>query len=141
MSVGKKAQVKMRVKKLRSFRSAPRRSIEPIQVSSLSSMETLVKLARAGEIIEASVTGFKVRIQRADFIPKELRQNLTIDSLVGTRVLLYLPQMNLEIAGKVTRTKLMGKSGYEIGVDFSDDAPEYWRECLFELLPSPGELD
>lgn len=104
-------------------------------------METLVKLAKAGEIIEASITGFKLTIQREDFIPKELRQTLTIDALVGARVLLYLPQMNLEIAGKVTRTKLIGKKGYELGVDFSDDAPEYWRECLLDLLPSPGELD
>ena len=49
--------------------------------------------------------------------------------------------MNLEISGTVVRTRLLGIEGFEIGVDYSLDAPEYWRECLLDLIPSPGELE
>jgi hypothetical protein len=122
-------------------RVAPRREITPLEVSSVSSLENLAKLARYGEIIEASTTGFLLLIRREDLIPAALRKNLTLESLHGQKVLLHLPQMNLEISGRIARTKLLGKQGFEIGIDYAEDAPEYWRECLVDLLPAPGEFD
>jgi hypothetical protein len=125
---------------VKAYRSAPRKNIDPIEVSSVSSLENLSKLARKAKVVEASITGFKLLIRREDLVPRELRTNLNLDTLNGTKVLIYLDLMNLEIAGTVKRTRLLGKDGYELGVDYSEDAPEYWRECLIELLPSPGEL-
>lgn len=125
----------------RVSRNNPRRSVEAIKVSAISSLETLAKIARQAEIVEASITGFKLIVKREDLVPLVLRRNLNIDSILGTKVILHLPQMNIEIAGTVTRTKLLGKRGYEVGIDYSEDAPEYWRECLLDLLPSPGEWD
>ncbi len=125
----------------RNLRSAPRRNIEHLQINSVSSMASLTKIAKKAEIIEASSTGFLMVIKREDLIPAELRKNLTLESLVGTEILIYLPQMNLELSGKVARTQLKGKAGFQIGIDYTEDAPEYWRECLFDLLPAPGELD
>jgi hypothetical protein len=122
-------------------RIAPRREITPLEVSSVSSLENLAKIARFAEIIEASTTGFLLIIKREDLIPAALRKNLTLDSIHGQKVLLHLPQMNIEISGKIARTKLLGKKGFEIGIDYTDDAPEYWRECLVDLLPAPGEFD
>lgn len=122
-------------------RVAPRREITPLKISSMSSLENLAKLTRGGNVIEASTTGFLVMVQREDLVPVALRKNLTLDDLVGTKVLLHLPQMNLEISGVITRTKLKGKEGFEIGIDYTEDSPEYWRECLVDLLPAPGELD
>ncbi len=122
-------------------RSSSRHEIVQLEVASISSLENLAKIARAGVIVDASKNGFLMQVKREDLVPKALRQNLNIDSVIGTKICLYLPQMNLEISGIIKRTKLMGKKGYEIGVDFSDDAPEYWRECLLDLLPRPGELD
>ncbi len=122
-------------------RAAPRRDITPLEVSSMSSLDSLTKLTRGGNIIEASVTGFLVTVTREDLVPVALRKNLTLDDLVGTKVLLHLPQMNLEVSGVIARTKFIGKKGFELGVDYTEDAPEYWRECLVDLLPAPGELD
>ncbi len=107
----------------------------------MSSLDSLTKLTRGGNIIEASVTGFLVTVTREDLVPVALRKNLTLDDLVGTKVLLHLPQMNLEVSGVIARTKFIGKKGFELGVDYTEDAPEYWRECLVDLLPAPGELD
>ncbi|MEZ0392732.1 MAG: hypothetical protein ACAH59_10985 [Pseudobdellovibrionaceae bacterium] len=122
-------------------RVAPRRDITPLEVSSVSSLENLAKIAKQGEIVEASITGFLLIVKREDLIPAALRKNLTLESLHGSKVLLHLPQMNIEISGRIARTKLMGKQGFEIGIDYTDDAPEYWRECLVDLLPAPGEFD
>ncbi len=122
-------------------RVAPRREITPLEVSSVSSMENLAKIARFGEIVEASTTGFLLIVRREDLIPSALRKNLTLESIHGQKVLLHLPQMNIEISGRIARTKLLGKQGFEIGIDYAEDAPEYWRECLVDLLPAPGEFD
>lgn len=122
-------------------RAAPRRDVAPLEISSMSSLDNLSKIAKHGEITNASISGFKLIVKREDLVPAQLRKNLTIESLHGTKVLLHLPQMNIEISGTIARTKLLGKKGYEIGIDFSDDAPEYWRECLLDLLPAPGEFD
>jgi hypothetical protein len=129
------------MKVAKASRAAPRREITPLEVSSMSSLENLAKIAKYGEIIEASTTGFKMIIKREDLIPAALRKNLTIDAILGQKVLLHLPQMNIEISGRIARTKLLGKEGFEVGVDYSEDAPEYWRECLLELLPAPGEFE
>jgi hypothetical protein len=122
-------------------RVAPRREITPLEVSSVSSLENLAKIARFGEIVEASTTGFLLIVRREDLIPSVLRKNLTLESIHGQKVLLHLPQMNIEISGRIARTKLIGKQGFEIGIDYAEDAPEYWRECLVDLLPAPGEFD
>lgn len=122
-------------------RVAPRREITPLEVSSMSSLENLAKIARYAEIVEASTTGFLMIVKRENLIPSALRKNLTLESIHGTKVLLHLPQMNIEISGRVARTKLLGKQGFEIGIDYAEDAPEYWRECLLDLLPAPGEFD
>jgi hypothetical protein len=122
-------------------RVAPRKDITPLTISSMSDLENLAKIARGGMVVEASTSGFLLMIKREDLVPVALRKNLTLDELVGTKILIHLPQMNLEISGTIRRTKLAGKEGFEVGVDYSDDAPEYWRECLIDLLPAPGELE
>ena len=77
-------------------RVAPRRDITPLEVSSVSSLENLAKIARYAEIVEASTTGFLLLIRREDLIPIALRKNLTLESLHGSKILLHLPQMNIE---------------------------------------------
>ncbi len=129
------------MRKATAHRSAPRKDITPLQVSSVSSLESLTKITRGGSIVEASISGFLLKISRDDLVPTVLRKNLNLDSLVGNKVLIHLPDLNIEISGKVARTRFVGKAGFEIGIDYSEDAPEYWRECLVELLPAPGEFD
>lgn len=128
-------------KQAKASRAAPRKELTPLHVSSVSSLENLAKIARSGEVIEASISGILLMVRREDLVPTALRKNLNIDALVGDKILIHLPDLNLEIAGKVARTRFMGKEGFEIGIDYSDDAPEYWRECLVDLLPAPGEFE
>ncbi|UXR65899.1 hypothetical protein EZJ49_06515 [Bdellovibrio bacteriovorus] len=122
-------------------RVAPRTEVSPIHISYLTSLDDFAKIAKNIEIIEASSTGLLLLIKREDLIPSALRKTLTLDCLIGDRVFMHLEEMNLEISGVITRTQLLGKKGFHVAIDYSEEAPEYWRECLMDLLPRPGELD
>lgn len=124
----------------RKYRSSPRKNISkdvvPLTLDSFSSLESLEKLAKYGEIVQASSTGILIQFKREDFLKKELRSNLNIDSLIGKKVYFNIHEMDLEISGTVARTKFLGKKGFQVAIDYSREAPQYWRECLMDLLPT-----
>lgn len=127
--------------KVKNERIAPRKETYPVRVSHLSSTDNFTKIAKNGEIVEASSTGLLMQISRKDLVPQHLRNNLNIDCLIGDSVFVRLVDMDLEISGVVARTQFLGKEGFLIAIDYTADAPEYWRECLMELLPTPHEFD
>jgi hypothetical protein len=116
-------------------RVAPREKFQPIQVRGLTSLDHKTQVARNAYIMDASVTGFLLHIDRKDLVPKEYRDALALTALEGDRVILMIDPLNLEIAGKIARTRRLNKDMYEICVDFSSDAPEYWRAALIDMLP------
>lgn len=122
-------------------RTAPRQEVTPIHVSYVTSLDDFAKIAKDCEVVEASASGLLLFVPREVIIPSALRNTLSLDVLIGDRVFMHLEDMNLEISGVITRTQLLGKKGFHIAVDYSEDAPQYWRECLMDLLPKPGELD
>lgn len=132
------------MKTQRKFRSSPRKSLTKtvgkdspkLTIDSLSSAESLQKFAKYGLILEASASGILMQFKREDFVAKELRSTLNLDTLVGKHVYVNIHEMNLEISGKVARTKFLGKDGFLVAIDYTEDAPEYWRECLIDLLPT-----
>lgn len=127
----------LNMKTTRKFRAAPRKEVKPLTLDSFNSMESLQKLATFGEVVEASASGILLRFKRDDFIARELRSNLSLDILKGQSVFFNIHEMNLEISGTVARTKYLGKKeGFLVAIDYSSDAPEYWRECLMDLLPT-----
>ncbi|MCB0355835.1 MAG: hypothetical protein KDD40_02450 [Bdellovibrionales bacterium] len=117
-----------------------RKTVDSIHVSDITSLNNYQLIANEGYIVDASARGFLMVITRKDLVPTELRTNLNLDNLVGSNLCLYLPQMNLDLDGKVVRAKHIGRGVFEVALEFSDDIPEYWRECLVELLPEPGEI-
>jgi hypothetical protein len=122
-------------------RIAPREDVAPIEIRAFTSIDHMTLLSRRGFIVEASTTGFLLHIERKDLVPKQFRDTLSIDVLKGDQVILMIEPLNLEISGKIARTKRLSKDLYEIAIDFSDDSPEYWRECLVELLPRGADYD
>jgi hypothetical protein len=122
-------------------RISPRLAIEPVDVTQFTSLDHLTLISRSGQVIDASATGFLMQLRRDQLVPKALKESLSLTAIEGDRVIIYLKQMNLEIIGRIARTKRLNKDLYEIAIDFSEDSPEYWRECLVDLLPRPGEFD
>jgi hypothetical protein len=121
-------------------RSAKRKNVGAIPISNLTTLTQFEAIARFGHLIDASTSGFLIQVDREDLVPKELRQNLSLQSIEGQPIALTIEPMELEINGHIARTRYIGKGVFEIAVDFSQDAPEYWRECLFDLLPTSSQV-
>ena len=121
-------------------RIAARKVVDFIHVSELTSLSSYSVIAHECVIIDASKSGFMMKVGRPQLLPKEFRENMNMDALVGHQVVMYLPQMNLDLDGTVTRATHVGKGEFEIAVTFSAEVPEYWRDCLVDLLPAPGEM-
>lgn len=121
-------------------RIAGRKPVSGLTVSNIMALGQFTLLCRKALLVDASSTGFLLYVERGDLVPKDLRSNLDLSSLEGEHIVLTIAEMKLEIDGMIARTKLIGKGTYEVAIDFSADAPEYWRNCLLDLLPEPGEI-
>jgi hypothetical protein len=122
-------------------RAAARRDIDPLEVTSITSLDSITPVAKIGHIVNASSSGFKLQVHRTELVPKFLRETLDLSCLVGEKVLLHIAMMNLEIAGVVVRASHVGHGLFDMALDYTEDAPLYWRECLLDLLPEPGEFE
>lgn len=120
-------------------RIATRKDIDYIQVNDLTAVSDYKVIARSGQITNASTTGFLLEIKREDLVPEDLRNNISLSATLGQQVVLYLPQMNLDLDGTISRADHKGKGRFVVAIEFSPDVPEYWRACLIDLLPQPGE--
>lgn len=117
-----------------------RKVVDQIIANELTSLSNYNVIAHAGNIVDASPNGFLLQVDRKDLLSKDLRESLSLDSLVGHHVVMFLPQMNLDLDGTILRTAHKGKGIFDIVITFSNDVPEYWRDCLVDLLPAPGEI-
>ena len=122
-------------------RISDRKMIDGVSISELTSLDNYSVIANSGLIVDASSSGFLILIDRNDFASEDLRGGLSLESLTGQQVALFLPQMNLDLDGIITRAKHIGKGQFEVAIQFSMEVPEYWRECLVDLLPDPGEFE
>lgn len=117
-----------------------RQEVDPLAIQGLIAISDLTPIADGGFLVEASTSGFRLIIKREDLCDPVLRENLNLQEIEGLQVSIFIPAMDLDITGLIARTKYCGESRFEIGIDYTSDAPEYWRECLCDLLPRPGEL-
>ena len=117
-----------------------RQDVDPLAIQGLISISDLTPIADGGFLVEASPSGFRLMVSRDDLCDPILRENLSLEEVEGLQVSIFIPAMDLDITGLIARTKYVGDSQFEIGIDYTSDAPEYWRECLCDLLPKPGEL-
>lgn len=120
-------------------RVAKRKAVTKVTVSNLMTSSQFEAIARFGQLVDLSSSGFLIHIDRQDLIPKHLKQNLSIEEVEGESITLVIDPMELEINGHIARTRYVGEGVFEIAIDFSDDAPEYWRECLYDLIPGASE--
>lgn len=122
-------------------RIAPREEVDPIEIRAFTSLDHMTLVSRKGYLVEASTTGFLLQIQRSELVPKQFKNQLSLDALIGDKVILMIDPMNLEMSGRVARTKRLTKDLFEIAIDYSEDAPEYWRELLVDMLPRASDFE
>jgi len=127
--------------KTQNRRAAPRKSVTGLEIKNITALEPFSILARKGVLVDASSTGILVRVERKDLVPRALRVNLSLAPIEGEHVVFNIREMDLEMDGKVARTRFIGNATFEIAIDFTEEAPEYWRQSLVDLLPNKGEFD
>ena len=121
-------------------RRSLRKKTHPLPVSKIIMGLRQDLFANFGELVEVSETGFRILVRHRDIAAEQFRTTLSLDNLVNEIIWIHLDEFNLVIDGIVCRTRFLGKGLFELGVDYSDSEPEYWRECLFELMPRPNEI-
>jgi hypothetical protein len=116
-----------------------RKSTAKIHVLNVKNVNTGEVYFAKATVADVSPTGLLLRVERPDILAHGLRSSLTWSSLHNASVGFSIEVMDTYIEGVVMRTKPEGKGTFVVGIDFRDDAPEYWRECLVDLLPGTGE--
>jgi len=122
-------------------RSLKRKKTQALSATQIINCESLQRIFDLGYIIDTSLKGFLLSIDRKDVAQEDLKSSLSLDSLIGTPVSLFISEMELELDGKINLTRHIGKGVFEVFIHFSNDTPKYWRECLIDLMPLPGELE
>jgi hypothetical protein len=127
--------------KLVEQREYQRKLLAPIHVSDIQVADRGVCLARYGTIVNASATGLLIHVDPQNLNPEILQHNLPLESVEGDYVTMKIVEMELEMDGTVMRARHLDQRLCELAIDFSDNAPAYWRECLAELLPGLDESE
>jgi len=117
-----------------------RQDVDPLAIQGLITIQDLTPIADGGYLVEASPSGFRIEITRDDLCDPVHRENLSLSEIEGLQISIFIPAMDLDITGVIARTRYCGGAKFELGIDYTSDAPEYWRECLCDLLPRPGEM-
>lgn len=113
--------------------------VDVLNVKNVASGEVYFSRAM---LVDVSPTGLLLRVERENILAMGLRSTLTLSSIIGASVGFTIEVMDTYLEGSVTRTKLEGHGTFVVAVDFREDAPEYWRNCLVDLLPADenGEI-
>jgi hypothetical protein len=121
-------------------RQNPRKPTDPVHVAALKIVDQPTVLAHSGTILNASATGLLIRINRNALSAEGFAALTSLTPGENQHVVMHIVEMTLDIDGRIVRAYQPAPECYEIAIDFTDNAPEYWRECLAELLPGRGEL-
>ncbi|MCX7674680.1 MAG: hypothetical protein N2Z70_02470 [Bdellovibrionaceae bacterium] len=124
-----------------SFRRSPRKAVYPLAISGLRLTRSGLLLSNEAYFVEVSEHGFKLLMQRKKVSYPSLRDKLDWSGLVGQGLRIWVEDFDLELEGTIKRVRHLGRGEFEIGVDYTANAPDYWRSCLTELLPRPDEVD
>jgi hypothetical protein len=117
-----------------------RKFLDPIHVTEIKLVDRSLVVARYGTILNASATGLLIRTSRSDLHPEILQHTSPLETIEGKQAVMKIVEMELEIGGRIVRIRQAEQEAFEIAIDFTENAPTYWRECLVELLPSLGEI-
>ncbi len=93
-------------------------------------------IAKKAFISKVTPNGFNLSLYYKDLIPRSLRFHLNLSPLLGKKILMYIPAMNMDLEGIITKAHHTGNGHFNIHLNFFEDMPKYWCECLFELWPA-----
>ena len=112
-----------------------RKNVAQVDVLNVKNISTGEVYFSRASIVDVSPTGLLLRVRREHILTVALRSTLTWATINNVSVGFTIEVMDTYIEGIVTRSKPEGRGEFLVAIDFRDDAPEYWRNCLVDLLP------
>ena len=113
--------------------STPLKGIKATSIALAEEEELVVKKAFVSHL---SPLGFKLICHSKNFITETLKFQMSCYALWQKELYMYIPDMNLDLEGIVTHVRYIQNGRWEISIEFSPSAPQYWRECLSDLWPT-----
>jgi len=86
-------------------------------------------------VSQLNTTNFSLIFNVYDLLLPSLKYQLHLHSLWYKNIHTYIPDMEMDLEGKVIGTRHLGKGSFEINIEFFQEVPKYWRECLMDLWP------
>ena len=117
---------------LNSGKIEQKTKIKACSITFSDAEDILVKKAFVSEVTSK---GFKLILNYRDLVSESLKLELDLHSLYHKNIHAYIPDMEMDWAGKVTGSRHLGKGNFEVNIEFFQQEPKYWRECLFDLWP------
>ena len=121
-------------------RQSPRKQLDPIHIAEMKTTAQPTVIVHNGTILNASASGLLIRVDRDALNSEIFQHNVPLTIIEGENVVMQIVEMALEIDGKIVRAHQATPAWCEIAIDFTDNAPKYWREGLADLLPGLGEM-
>lgn len=112
-----------------------RKPVQEVFIEAIKNIKSGEQYFNTAQVIDVSPTGILLSVRRKDITALPLRSNLSLNQIHGQGVGFTIAVMDTYIEGVIARTKPLGKGNYHIAIDFRDDAPEYWRQALYDILP------
>ena len=106
-----------------------------IKASSITLSHEENLIVKKAFISHLNSEGFSLVFNYRDLVLPSLKFQLHLHSLWYKDIHIYIPDMDMDLEGRVTGTRHLGKGCFEVNIEFFQEVPKYWRECLFELWP------
>ena len=107
-------------------------NLEVTQLSLMSNSKITIKSAR---LFQVSPDGLYINLERKN-LPSSLKKDLNLDSLLNKEIAMNLSIMNIQLNGLITNARYTGGGVFEIFVQFLNNTPRYWYDCLMDVIVS-----
>ena len=109
--------------------------LKGIKVASIALAEEEKLVVKKAFVSNLSPLGFKLVFHNQNFISDSLKFHLHFYALLQKELCMYIPDMEMDLDGIVTDVRYLEDGKWEVSIEFSPSAPQYWRECLCDLWP------
>ena len=114
------------------------KEIQKVKACSITFYNEENIIVKKAIISEVTTSGFKLILNYRNLVPDSLKFQLHLSKLWYKNIRVYIPDMEMDWEGKVIGTQHLGKGRFEVNIEFFQEVPHYWRECLFDLWPKPN---
>lgn len=112
-----------------------RKTVRQVTLRDVQNLKTGSTYFKRATVLDVSSTGILMSVKREDIVDKKLRSVLTFETIHQEPVGFHIEMMETYMEGIVVRSKMNGKGQFQIAIDFREDAPKYWRQAFFDILP------